>query len=562
VLQPPLLLLSGLGEVSRIGEVILNPFLGPRLKSGVITTDMPLEHDQPIDFGLQAFCESCNKCARECPSGAITAGPKRMFNGYEIWKSDSQKCATYRMTTEGGAMCGRCMKTCPWNLEGLFAEKPFRWAAMTLPKAAPLLSRLDDAVGNGDINPVKKWWWDLALGPDGGYHPTDLPVNTRGLQRDLKIKAEDQTLAVYPAPLAAHPHPFPDPMDREAGIAAYQEMVSAEDYKAGKGPRHVYTNDTTSPVLRVEVTGAEPLSEDITLYTLQRPDRAPLPGWTAGAHIDVVVAPEYLRQYSLCGDPAVRDRYQLAVLREDEGRGGSHLMHRIFTPGRRVFIAPPRNHFPIAEGTRSALLYGGGIGITPMIAMAHTLHRDDVPFQMHYSVPRRARAALWELIAGTPWADRAHLHVSDEGGRLDLAASLTGAGDGTHVYCCGPDGYMEAVGSAARGAGLPEDAIHTEYFAVPEAPDWENSPFRVTLARSGRTVDVDADTPLSDALIAAGVPVDVKCADGLCGVCQCGVIEGNVEHRDYVLSRAERETRMITCQSRAAEAGGTLILDL
>ncbi len=124
VLQPPLLLLSGLGEVSRIGEVILNPYLGPRLKSGVVTTDLPLAHDKPIDFGLQKFCESCNKCARECPSGAITAGPKLMFNGYEIWKSDSQKCATYRVGTKGGAMCGRCMKTCPWNLEGLFAEKP------------------------------------------------------------------------------------------------------------------------------------------------------------------------------------------------------------------------------------------------------------------------------------------------------------------------------------------------------------------------------------------------------------------------------------------------------
>ena len=94
VLQPPLLLLSGLGEVSRIGEVILNPYLGPRLKSGVVTTDMPMTHDKPIDFGLQNFCENCNKCARECPSGTIAAGPKLVFNGYEIWKSDSQKCAT------------------------------------------------------------------------------------------------------------------------------------------------------------------------------------------------------------------------------------------------------------------------------------------------------------------------------------------------------------------------------------------------------------------------------------------------------------------------------------
>ena len=231
VLQPPLLLLSGLGEVSRIGEVILNPFLGPRLKSGVVTTDMPLRHDRPVDFGLQDFCERCNKCARECPSGAITAGPKLMFNGYEIWKSDSQKCATYRITTAGGAMCGRCMKTCPWNLEGLFAEKPFRWAAMHVPAAAPLLAKLDDRAGRGGLNPVKKWWWDLEVEADGAYRPTRHPVNARGLQRDLDLKYEDQTLAVYPADLAPHPWPYPFAMDRERGIAAYQALVTADEYR-------------------------------------------------------------------------------------------------------------------------------------------------------------------------------------------------------------------------------------------------------------------------------------------------------------------------------------------
>ena len=252
VLQPPLLLLSGLGEVSRIGEVILNPFLGPRLKSGGVTTDMPMAHDRPIDFGMQAFCEACNKCARECPSGAITAGPKLMFNGYEIWKSDSQKCATYRITTEGGAMCGRCMKTCPWNLEGLFAEKPFRWAAMNFPKAAPYLAKLDDYVGNGGQNPVKKWWWDLELFEDGAYKPARLPVNARDLQTDLELKYEDQTLAVYPAPLAPHPWPYPFPMDREAGIDAYDAMVPADEYKrrVAQGDLsvvHAYTAAGDSP---------------------------------------------------------------------------------------------------------------------------------------------------------------------------------------------------------------------------------------------------------------------------------------------------------------------------
>jgi Uncharacterized Fe-S protein len=259
VLQPPLLLLSGLGEVSRIGEVILHPFLGPRLKSGVVTTDMPLAHDRPIDFGLQNFCEHCQKCARECPSGAITAGPKRMFNGYEIWKSDSQKCTTYRITTKGGAMCGRCMKTCPWNLEGLFADAPFRWAASNVPQAAKILARLDDMAGRGGLNDVKKWWWDLELAEDGAYRPSSHPVNRRGLSKDLDLRHEDQTMAVYPAPLAPHPYPFPFPMDREAGIKAFEALVSAGEYRrrlaAGDTSHiHRYVNADTpadqSPVIQ------------------------------------------------------------------------------------------------------------------------------------------------------------------------------------------------------------------------------------------------------------------------------------------------------------------------
>ena len=284
VLQPPLLLLSGLGEVSRIGEVILNPYLGPRLKSGAITTDLPLAHDRPIDFGLQKFCETCNKCARECPSGAITAGPKLMFNGYEIWKSDSQKCATYRITTPGGAMCGRCMKTCPWNLEGIFKEKPFRWAAMNMPATAPALARLDDAVGNGGLNPVKKWWWDLELAEDGGYRPTDKPVNERSLQRDLDLKYADQTLAVYPAPLAPHPYPYPDPMDREAGIEAYQAMITAEEYQArlaagDESAVHRYGDQTDSPVIQVRISKAEKMATGVTKYEFQPVNGGELPEW-------------------------------------------------------------------------------------------------------------------------------------------------------------------------------------------------------------------------------------------------------------------------------------------
>ncbi|MBB24684.1 MAG: NAD-binding oxidoreductase [Geminicoccus sp.] len=568
ILQPPLLLLAGLGEVSRIGEVILNPFLGPRLKSGVITTSMPLAHDRPIDFGLQAFCESCNKCARECPSGAITAGPKLMFNGYEIWKSDSQRCTNYRLTVPGGAMCGRCMKTCPWNLEGLMVEGPFRWMAMNVPQAAPWLARMDDWVGHGRINPVKKWWWDLEEQDDGSYSTDVASVNQREIQTDLDLKYEDQTLAVYPAPLAPHPYPSPFIMDRERAIEAYQAMVTAEAYKLhlAEGTidevAHVYSLDPEAPVMQVLVSKAEEMARGLMLYELTDPAGQPLPEWAAGAHIDVVVSPEFLRQYSLAGDPADRSKYVLGVLREDEGRGGSKLMHRIFSEGRRVFISKPINHFPIMDnpGGKSWLM-GGGIGVTPMIAMAHELHAQGRDFALHYSVRKRETAGFWELLADVPWADGVQVHVSAEGSRADLGALLGNHSAGDHVYCCGPDAYMQSVMDAAEAGGFPEDARHLEYFAVPEMPEYENHPFELEL-KDGRVLPVAEDRSAAAVLQDAGFKIDIKCSDGICGVCKCGVLDGEVEHRDFVLSGKQRETSFISCQSRAAEPGGRIKIDL
>ncbi|PSL20506.1 reductive dehalogenase [Shimia abyssi] len=566
VLQPPLLLLSGLGEVSRIGEVILNPYLGPRLKSGAVTTDMPMEHDQPIDFGLQNFCENCNKCARECPSGAITAGPKRMFNGYEIWKSDSQKCATYRITTPGGAMCGRCMKTCPWNLEGLFAEAPFRWTAMHVPSLAEPLAKLDDMVGNGGLNDVKKWWWDIELEADGAYRPSKHPLNRRDLQRDLDLKYEDQTLAVYPAPLAPHPWPYPFNMDREAGIQAYESMVSAEEYRrriadGDLSVVHRYQNEGDAPVVRVEVSKVEKMTADVTKFEFSTLDGAPLPEWTAGAHLDVLVAPEFLRQYSMSGDPKDREKYQIGVLREDEGRGGSQLMHRIFSEGRKVFISKPINHFELVESATKTFLMGGGIGITPMIAFAHRLHDMGAEFELHYSASRKDGAGYLDDLACVPWADKVRFHFSDQGTRADLDAVLAGYAEGWHVYTCGPDRFMDGVMEAAERQGFPEEARHLEYFSVPEQPEYENHDFTLRL-KDGRELLVPATKIATDVLIENGVHVDVKCSDGICGVCKCGLVSGEVEHRDFVLSNKQRETSVILCQSRATEPDGVIEVDL
>ncbi len=567
VLQPPLLLLSGLGEVSRIGEVILNPFLGPRLKSGVVTTDLPLAHDKPIDFGLQRFCETCNKCARECPSGAITAGPKLMFNGYEIWKSDSQKCASYRINTPGGAMCGRCMKTCPWNLEGIFKEKPFRWAAMNMPAAAPLLAKLDDYVENGSLNPVKKWWWDLEFKEDGGYGPAT-SVNTRSLQKDLDLKYEDQTLAVYPAPLAPHPYPYPFPMDREAGIEAYQALVTAEEYqtRAENGTLdavlHRVVDAGDSPVVPVLIDQVEHMADGVTKYVFRSTDGGPLPTWSAGAHLDVVVAPEYLRQYSMCGDPADRDTYQIGVLREDDGRGGSKLLHRIFSQGRRIFVSKPINHFPLARHATHSVLMGGGIGVTPLIAMAHELHAQGKSFRLHYSGRTRDTMGFLADLTRVAWADKVLLHISSEGTRVDLASVMAGYQTGWHVYTCGSEPYMTAVMDAATAVGVPEDARHLEYFSVPEQPDYVNEPFMVRLKKSGTEFIVPKDKSAADVLTENGYRIDLKCSDGICGVCKCGLVSGDVEHRDYVLSKKQREGAIILCQSRAAQKDGVIEIDL
>ena len=565
VLHPPLLLLSGLGEVSRIGEVILNPFLGPRLKSGIVTTNMPMAHDKPIDFGLQKFCEACNKCARECPSGAITAGPKLMFNGYEIWKSDSQKCTTYRVSQKNGAMCGRCMKTCPWNLEGLFAEAPFRKLAMSVPQAAKALAALDDKLGKGSINPVKKWWWDLEMEDDGAYRPSPHPVNARELQKNLDLKFEDQTLAVYPAPLAPPPYPWPAPMDREAGIAAYNAMIPAIEHRkrraAGQAPEHVYTPvKGDAPVITVTISKAEKMTDAVTKYEFSLPNGGDLPPATAGGHIDVVVAPEFFRQYSLSGDPADRSKYQIAVLREDAGRGGSKLMHRIFEEGRRVFISRPINHFPLVEDASKTFLMGGGIGITPMIAMAHRLHTIGADFALHYSMRKREDAGFLDDLAKVAWADKVHLHISEEDTRADLATVIKYQAN-AHIYTCGPDAYMAAVTDAAAANGFPEDARHLEYFAVPEQPEYENHPFTLVL-NDGRKVAVSADQSACDALNTVGIHVDVKCSDGLCGVCKCGLIDGAIEHRDFVLSAKQQETQLILCQSRAQVPNGIVKIDL
>ena len=234
VIHNPAILMAGLGEVSRIGDTMLNPFIGPRSKSVVFTTDFPMALDAPIDFNLQAFCEGCKKCARECPCNAIPFGPKVMFNGYEIWKADVEKCTKYRVTNMKGSACGRCMKMCPWNREDTVEADAWMWQAIAHPENAKALSDQDDHDGIGARNPVKRWWFDLEVVNGVAVHPV-AGINERDLDLGRMRLADKQKLAMFPPALQPKGGTTVNemvPVDREAGLAAYAAAESVPAARA------------------------------------------------------------------------------------------------------------------------------------------------------------------------------------------------------------------------------------------------------------------------------------------------------------------------------------------
>ena len=258
VLHIPLAMWAGLAELSRIGELTLNPFIGPRLKTVVMTTNMPLEIDKPIDFGLQYFCNNCLKCARECPCDAIPWGDKVVFNGYEMWKPDVERCARYRLTNSKGSACGRCMKTCPLNkvvdADGPILTRIASWCginAMWLkPVLVPLGVWLDDVLQNGKRNPLKKGWFDHEI-IDGITVETKAGTNQRDIDPKRKLDPSKQKMAYYHADMMPAPDaPSAVPVNRKEALAAKTKLETPDQArsriaKGGPKPDH-YT--PTPPV--------------------------------------------------------------------------------------------------------------------------------------------------------------------------------------------------------------------------------------------------------------------------------------------------------------------------
>lgn len=346
---------------------------------------------------------------------------------------------------------------------------------------------------------------------------------------------------------------------------------------------------TLPDTLMARIAARYPLADGIVGFDLLAADGTPLPAFTAGAHIDVHTPGGPVRPYSLWGPPA-EGRYRIAVQLEPTGRGGSAAMHVHAHEGTLLRIGHPRNQFLLVETSPRSLLLAGGIGITPLLAMAHRLHELGAGFALHHATRTVARAAFAQALRDSTFAERVHHHHDDQPDTaLNIVQVLRNSPPGTHLYVCGPQGFMDAVLSEARRQGWAEERLHREYFSAPglspsvapgtsmsfsgppgagattaasAAPAHPDRAFQVQLARTQRIIPVAAGQTLVDALAAHGVHIPVSCEQGLCGTCETRVLEGEIDHRDFHLSPKEQalNDRLLACCSRARS--DTLVLDL
>lgn len=315
-----------------------------------------------------------------------------------------------------------------------------------------------------------------------------------------------------------------------------------------------------STVIHVRVARIAPAAAGIKVFELVDVRDEPLPPFAPGAHIFVHLPGVGARQYSLCGPVADRSRYRIAVLRQERGRGGSKYMHDVLEAGDALEISPPANNFPLIESARHYVLIAGGIGITPMLPMVEELHTKRASFQLYYCARSPEQAAFRELLSSPALQGTVVFHFDggDRARSLDVAALLTKPVPGSHLYCCGPDGLMEAVRQAA--ASWAANSVHFEHFQAPPAHSGaEQMGFEVLLAKSGRRVQVPPHKSIVRALREEGVAVETSCEAGVCGTCRTRYLGGEPIHTDLVLTQEEQQSFVMLCCSRAS---GILVLDL
>lgn len=311
--------------------------------------------------------------------------------------------------------------------------------------------------------------------------------------------------------------------------------------------------------MKLLIERKEPIADGVVLLTLRHPDGDPLPAWTPGAHVDLVLTDDLVRQYSLCGDPNDTSVMRVAVLREHEGRGGSQHVHDVLAAGQQVEVRGPRNHFALVEAKRY-LFIAGGIGITPILPMVAQVAATGRDWRLVYGGRARSSMAFRdELEHRHP--GNVEVRPQDEHGLLDLAALLGEPDDDTAVYCCGPEPLLAAV--EQHCATWPAGTLHVERFAPKaDAAQGPRQEFEIELSQSGTVLRVPADQSILEVVERAGLPVLSSCQEGTCGTCETTVLAGTPDHRDSVLTKEEQAVgdAMMICVSRSCSP--RLVLDL
>jgi ferredoxin-NADP reductase len=307
---------------------------------------------------------------------------------------------------------------------------------------------------------------------------------------------------------------------------------------------------TARLIMKLRVERARHTTPDVLHLTLVHSRKPELPPWTPGAHVDLRLPDGGARQYSLCGDPADRTRYEIAIKREDAGRGGSLWAHRNLSPGAIAHVSAPRNNFPLAADARRHILVAGGIGVTPFASMVRQLTRDRADFELHLCARSREAAPLFAELRALCGPDRLHTWFSQQGRRFDPMV-IGAPQDGAHLYVCGPARLLDAVAAAAAAAGWPDTRVHTEVFQPIRDENHKPEPFDAMIASTGAVLHVPADRSLLEVLRAHGLATASSCELGVCGSCICRYRAGTVIHRDGFLSPASRQDRMTPCVSRA-----------
>lgn len=301
-------------------------------------------------------------------------------------------------------------------------------------------------------------------------------------------------------------------------------------------------------LMPVEVTGARLAAPRVLHLTLRPTKRAAFPPFRGGAHTILVLPDGKRRLYSLLSDPARPEAWDIAVLREEPGNGGSAWLHEQAREGTRLAASWPQQGFALDTDATRHVLVAGGIGITPFLSMLPELERAGTPFDLHYCARSEAEAAFLPELRGR-LGSRLRSWIAAAGERMELRALLAAAGDGTHAYCCGPTRMLESFTAAT--AHWAAGSTHVEHFSgVERSAARQGEAFEVEIVPSGEVLQVPADRSLLEVLREAGHPVDAACEYGACGSCVVSVEQGEVLHRDVCLSPEVRTTRMTSCVSR------------